>query len=117
MGLKRLMAAFAASRGPRGGGGLFVPVKLNEGKPFPFAQVIFANDDESDVRHALRYPYGELGYLMLSMNHQLEIIFVEEFPWAPTELQMHAIRGTLEPSGIVFHGTHQVRDIPEEEFA
>lgn len=115
MGLKLGMAAFAANQGPRGDGGLFVPVKLNEGKPFPLAQVVFMYDGKSDVQHALRYPHGELGYLMLSRDRQLEVLFIEEFPWVPTKLQMEAITGTLPKWRIVFNGSHEVHEVLEKE--
>lgn len=113
MGIKVGMAAFAASQGTDGG--LFIPVKLNGGEPFPLAQVIF-NWDAFPVEPTLRYPFGQVGHLRLSFELQLDIVSIEEYQWVPTRLQMRAICGTLDPSEIVFQGTHEVKDC-EEEYA
>ncbi|GEM_PF-2795603 len=115
MGIKIGMAAYAASQvAKKLPHGLFIPANLNDNKPFPLAQIIFARE-KSDVHIALRYPFGELGYLRFS-DRQLEIFFIEEFQWVPTRMQMRAITNTLSPSRIVFDGTTVGKShLPQEE--
>ena len=116
MGLKYGMAAVAAMRG------LYVPLKLHGGKPFPLAKVILTFEDDpqtkrAEIKHALRYPDGTIGHLILSDQLQLEIGAQEKFPWVPTHEESLAMAGTLPASRIIFEGTHEVRDISEHLLA
>jgi hypothetical protein len=115
MGLKYGMAALAANRG------LYVPLKLNDGLPFPLAKVFFGDRDKGTGSSVfLRYPDGTLGHLVLSGELQLEICFLEPNHWVPTQEEVQVMSGGFSDEQkkrlVIFEGEHEVTEFYGDTF-
>lgn len=110
MGLKFGMAAWAADEG------LYVPLKINDGKPYPLARVIVVWQD-NQIQYALRYPNGVIGHLALTEERQLEPYFFEfADPTVPlSEEDELAMADKLPSSSFIFNRTYEAKDIPGHE--
>ena len=110
MGLKSTTVVYAASEG------LYIPLKINDGKPFPLAKVIMILEDKK-MFYALRYPNGVIGHLAFTRDRQLEPYFFEfPDPSVPlSEEDLLAMKNELPSSSFVFDRTYEARDIPDCE--
>jgi hypothetical protein len=118
MGLKYTTVVHAASLG------LYIPLKINDGKPFPLAKVVVVPSEKGvtpsknkRMGYALRYPNGVLGHLGLTADRQLEPYFFEfADPAVPLSAEdMLAMDDKLPSSSFVFDRTYVARDIPASE--